>query len=85
MEKKKNKMEEKKKENKEVEKEAKEEKKEKTPEELLKEKDEEIASWKNRYYMAYADMDNLKKQYEREHQDIVKYRAAGFVENLMPV
>lgn len=35
--------------------------------------------------MAYADMENLRKQYEREHTLAIKYRATGFVENLMPV
>ena len=29
---------------------------------------EEASSWKNRYYEAYADMDNLRKKMEKDHQ-----------------
>lgn len=55
----------------------------KLEEELAKAKSE-AEEWKNKYYMAYADTQNTKKLYEKEHMDLVKYRAAGFVENLMP-
>lgn len=55
----------------------------KLEEELAKVKSE-AEEWKNKYYMAYADTQNTKKLYEKEHMDLVKYRAAGFVENLMP-
>lgn len=56
-----------------------------TPEELLAAKDEEIASLKNKYLMAHADMDNMRKIYERDHATLLKYRAAGFIEELMPI
>lgn len=67
------------------EKKVKEKSKEPSLEEQLAIKDSEIQDWKNKYYMAYADMDNLRKKYEKEHSDVLKYRAMGFIENLMPV
>lgn len=51
--------------------------------ELAKEK-EESAKWKNSYYTAYADLDNLRKELEKDHRDALKYRAEGFLENLLP-
>ena len=44
----------------------------------------ETAKWKNSYYMAYADLDNLRKELEKDHRDAIKYRAEGFLENLLP-
>ena len=41
--------------------------------------------WKNEYYRAYADMKNLRDSIEKDHREIIKYRAAGFVENLLPI
>lgn len=56
---------------------------EKLEEELAKAK-KEAEEWKNKYYMAYADTQNTKKLYDKEHAEMIKYRAAGFIENLMP-
>lgn len=44
----------------------------------------EIDKWKNQYYMVLADMQNLRKQLERDHTEAIKYRASGFVEELLP-
>jgi molecular chaperone GrpE len=44
----------------------------------------EVGDWKNKYYRAYADTDNLRKSIEKDHSEALKYRAEGFVENLMP-
>lgn len=44
----------------------------------------ELSNWKNKYYSVYADMDNLRKQLERDHADAIRYRAEGFIENLLP-
>jgi len=41
--------------------------------------------WKNEYYRAYADMSNLRKSIEKDHQDVLKYRIEGFVEELLGV
>lgn len=45
-----------------------------------KEKEE----WKNKAYMAYADTANLRKSLEADHREALRYRAEGFVENLLP-
>ena len=58
----------------------------------LQKKDEEIESlkaevnhWKNEYYRAYADMQNLRKALEKDHHEAIRYRAEGFIENLLPI
>lgn len=71
-------------ETKEVEKEENKEKKEPTLEEQIALLKEEVDNWKNKYYMAYADTQNLKKNLEKEHQQFIRYRSMGFVEKLLP-
>lgn len=79
----------------------KEEKIEETPEvesgsksfkKKLQKKDEEIARlksdvdhWKNEYYRAYADTQNLRKEIEKDYRNAIKYRAEGFIDTLLPV
>ena len=41
--------------------------------------------WKNEYYRAYADMKNLRDSIEKDHREVLKYRAAGFLEDLLPI
>ncbi len=41
--------------------------------------------WKNEYYRAYADMQNLRKIVEKDHKEAIKYRAEGFVGDLLPI
>ena len=45
----------------------------------------EAEKWKNDYYRVFADMQNLRKALEAERHDVIKYRAEGFVENLLPI
>lgn len=45
----------------------------------------DLEHWKNEYYRAYADMQNLRKQVEKDHREALKYRAEGFIENLLPI
>ena len=45
----------------------------------------EVENWKNEYYRAYADTQNLRKSLEKDHQNAMKYRAEGFIDNLLPV
>lgn len=45
----------------------------------------EVDEWKNKYYGVYADMDNARKQNEKDRIQFIKYRAMGFVEKLLPV
>ena len=44
----------------------------------------QVAYWKNKYYEAYADMDNLRKHIEKDHAQVMKYRRQGFLEALLP-
>lgn len=41
--------------------------------------------WKNEYYRAYADTKNLRNSLEKEHLAAIRYRAEGFIEDLLPV
>ncbi len=43
-----------------------------------------VDDWKNKYYLSYADMDNLRKTIEKDHREALKYRASGFIEKLLP-
>ena len=40
--------------------------------------------WKNEYYKAYADMQNLRRSLEEESRSAIRYRAEGFLANLLP-
>lgn len=64
---------------------TKESKKDKKNKDKIKELEEQANVWKNKYYQAYADMDNLRKLMEKDHQQMVKYRGQGFLESLLPV
>ena len=56
--------------------------------EVLKNKlaaaEKEAADWKNKYYMEYADLQNLRKSLEEDHREALRYRSEGFLENLFP-
>ena len=67
------------------EKKSKEEKKIKELEDELDKLKADADHWKNEYYRAYADTKNLRNNLEKEHSDIIKYRAMGFIEDLLPV
>lgn len=54
-------------------------------EQKLIQANEEIEAWKNKYYLAYADTQNMRKQYDKDHQQLIKYRAMGFIEKLLPI
>lgn len=45
----------------------------------------EVDHWKNEYYRAYADTKNLRTNLEKEHSEAIKYRAVGFIDDLLPV
>ena len=69
-----------------IEKESKKEKKK--IERLQEEKDKlqaEVDHWKNEYYRAYADTKNLRNNLENDHRQALKYRAEGFIEELLPI
>ena len=54
-------------------------------EEEIKKLQADLDHWKNEYYRAYADMQNLRKNVEKDHREALKYRAEGFIDNLLPV
>lgn len=56
-----------------------------TPEEQIGELEKQIEDWKNKYYLAFADTENLRKQYEKDQREFIKYRAMGFVDKLLPI
>ncbi len=51
---------------------------------LYEKADREKDDWKNKYYEAYADMANLRKQVQKECDDAKKYASKSFVEELIP-
>lgn len=55
-----------------------------TTEQLLAQAKLEIEEWKNKYALAYADLDNQRKAQEKSYLEALKYRAEGFIEKLMP-
>ena len=54
-------------------------------EEELAQANAAVDHWKNEYYRAYADTKNLRTNLEKEHSEAMKYRAMGFIEELLPV
>ncbi|MCD8209703.1 MAG: nucleotide exchange factor GrpE [Coprobacillus sp.] len=60
-------------------------KKEKDVKEEIERLREERDHWKNEYYRAYADTQNLRKTLEKDHQEAIRYRAEGFIEGLLPI
>lgn len=78
---------------KEEKKPTKEEKKEKKDkfDKKLEEKENQIQSlneqleaFKDKYYRAIADMDNQRKQYEKEYRNALRYSAQDLAEKLIP-
>lgn len=55
-----------------------------TTEELLEQAKRDIEEWKNKYALAFADLDNQRKAQEKSYLEALKYRAEGFIEKLMP-
>lgn len=67
--------------------EDKKEKKSRKEEKLLRKIEEleaTVAHWKNEYYRVYADTQNLRKSLEEDGKNAIKYRAEGFLEELIP-
>ena len=54
-------------------------------EEQLEKAKADLDHWKNEYHRAYADTKNLRSNLEKEHSEAMKYRAIGFIEELLPV
>ena len=73
-----------------VKKDDKKEKKDKHKKEIdalnnkINEINEQLESYKDRYYRAIADLDNQRKQYEKEYRQTLKYAAQDLAEKLIP-
>lgn len=50
----------------------------------FEEADKKADEWKNKYYQAYADMANTRKQVEKETSDFKKYAKQSLVEEMIP-
>lgn len=60
-------------------------KKKESPAEEIERLKSELRKWQNEYYKSYADIQNLRREIERDHKEALKYRAEGFVGELLPV
>ena len=49
------------------------------------ETDKEKDLWKNKYYQAYADLSNTRKQIEKEGQEFKDYANKSLITELIPV
>lgn len=47
--------------------------------------EEEVNTWKTDYYKVFADMENLKRRLEKEHQNSMKFMMQSFIEELLPI
>lgn len=59
--------------------------KEKKQQKQLEELKEKYKELEDKYYRVLADMDNTRKQNDKDKQYFLKYRAMGFMENLLPI
>lgn len=59
--------------------------KEESLEEKVGKLEEEVNRWKTDYYKVFADMENLKRRLEKEHQNSMKFMMQSFIEELLPV
>lgn len=55
----------------------------------IKEKAEEIIDsakedFKEKYMKAIAEMENLRKRFDQERKDVMKFRASSFIQNILP-
>ena len=62
----------------------KEVKKERKLIEKIESLEKELAEWKDKYYRAFADIDNLRKQYQNENRQIIKYQSQNVIEKILP-
>ncbi len=63
----------------------KEHKKEKTHEEILKEKDDKIHEFHDKYLRALAELDNYRKRVQKDKEDFVKFTRGDIAGEILPV
>ena len=47
--------------------------------------EEEVTTWKTDYYKVFADMENLKRRMQKEHDNSMKFMMQSFIEQLLPI
>ena len=52
--------------------------------EKLEKAEADVDHWKNEYYRVYADTQNLRRQLEEDSRRAIRYRAEGFLTELLP-
>jgi molecular chaperone GrpE len=62
-----------------------EENQEITLEQQVMQLQEEVQTWKTDYYKVFADMENLKKRMQNEHNNAMKFMMQSFIEEMLPV
>lgn len=62
-----------------------EETEELTMEQQLTQLEEEVSTWKTDYYKVFADMENLKRRMQNEHNNALKFMMQSFIEEMLPV
>lgn len=62
-----------------------EESQEITLEQQVMQLQEEVQTWKTDYYKVFADMENLKKRMQNEHNNAMKFMMQSFIEEMLPV
>ena len=45
---------------------------------------DEVNTWKTDYYKVFADMENLKRRMQKEHENAMKFMMQSFIEDLLP-
>ncbi|MCI1735424.1 MAG: nucleotide exchange factor GrpE [Bacilli bacterium] len=55
-----------------------------TAEKNFEDADKAVETWKNKYYEAYADMANVRKQVDKETDDFKKYANESFIKEFIP-
>lgn len=50
-----------------------------------KDLENDLNEWKTKYYKVFADMENMKKRMQTEHQNSLKYMMQDFATDLLPI
>jgi len=51
----------------------------------LEKKEEEIESWKNKYFYLQADLENIRKRYNKQIEDLKKYEGENILNDLLEI
>ncbi len=57
---------------------------EEVAEEVKETAEEVVVDFKDKYLKVLAEMENLRKRFETERTEVIKYRASSFIQNILP-